>query len=482
MKLLAPKLYVLFLLISLSAGAQVGIGTITPDPSAALDISSSTQGLLTPRMTTTERLAITTTATSEGLLVFDTDEGTFYFFDGIIWKPVSNAKTRNNYKLVSDISDLADELIAGGGATYLLDENFLYEINGTILFDFPIDLNGAYVVGVDVGEDVIQNNFGGALFTGSTGGSLKALTVDGGGYVLFDLDGGNIVVNNTSLRNASAVGTFNDMNVMLFSIVQFSGNGTGLVTNSISSLTMSNIFWNANNTGTFLDVDGTYNNFQMATGRVITDGASEIGLDVSSNPTIVNYASLADLNFNGTGTPVIGYTNGTYTGYNFTPIWDVNCEGILRETDENSSGDLSLNFYSGTGASTFPAGNGIPLKIAGTTESNNLFRFSSPATNRLVYEGTKTRTFRVSVALSIVGTTNNDIFFFFIAKGNSGDVAATPILATGVAREIGGNGDIGALPVVGTVQLSPGDFIEIWTERDSGSGSFFTASMNVVVN
>ena len=44
------------------AQAQVGIGTTTPDPSAAMDITSSNQGFLPPRMTGTERDAIATPA------------------------------------------------------------------------------------------------------------------------------------------------------------------------------------------------------------------------------------------------------------------------------------------------------------------------------------------------------------------------------------------------------------------------------------
>lgn len=481
MKKIISNLCVLLIAMATAhMNAQVGIGTASPHPSSILDITGDSGGLLTPRMTTSLREMISSPA--EGLVVYDTDESAFYYFDGTNWLPLEGAVMRDNYKLVKDISDLAQELSDGGGAQYQLNSDFLYEINGTIVFDFPIDLNGAYVVGVDVGEDIIENGSGDTLFVGSTGGSLKALTVDGGGNTMFDLDGGNIVVNNSSLRNASSVGTFDNMNVLLFSIVAFSNNNTGLSTNSVSSFTMSNIFWNPSNEGTFLDVDGTYDNFQISTGRVIVDGAAEVGVDVFSDPTITNYASMANLNFNGVGNRVIGYENGSYPGFNFTPIWDVNCEGIPLETDNNSFGDLSLNFYTGTGATTTPAATGIPLKIEGTTTSNNLFRFSSPQTNRLVYEGTKTRSFKVSVALSILGTTNNDVFFFFVAKGDAGDPTATPILATGVAREIGENGDIGAVPLVGTVQLSPGDYIEIWTERDSGSGTIYTASMNVTID
>ena len=51
--------------------AQVGIGTTTPVPSAALEIKDTTRGLLIPRMTMVQRNAISTPAT--GLMVYQTD-------------------------------------------------------------------------------------------------------------------------------------------------------------------------------------------------------------------------------------------------------------------------------------------------------------------------------------------------------------------------------------------------------------------------
>ena len=51
--------------------AQVGINNETPDASAALDITSTTRGLLVPRMTAAERDVIT--SPSQGLIIFCTD-------------------------------------------------------------------------------------------------------------------------------------------------------------------------------------------------------------------------------------------------------------------------------------------------------------------------------------------------------------------------------------------------------------------------
>ena len=72
-------------LLTAITSAQVGVGTTTPDASSALDITSTTKGLLIPRMTETQRDAISSPAT--GLMIYQTD-GTagFYYYNGSSWE------------------------------------------------------------------------------------------------------------------------------------------------------------------------------------------------------------------------------------------------------------------------------------------------------------------------------------------------------------------------------------------------------------
>ena len=79
-------------LLTATTYAQVGIGTTTPDASSALDITSTTKGLLIPRMKAAERDVISSAAT--GLMIFCTDcasgEGELqvYYVSG--WKNAAN--------------------------------------------------------------------------------------------------------------------------------------------------------------------------------------------------------------------------------------------------------------------------------------------------------------------------------------------------------------------------------------------------------
>ena len=76
-------LVILICAISFSGFAQVGIGTTSPDASAVLDMTSTTQGVLIPRMTTAQRGAIATPAI--GLQVYDTDTSSIWSYNGASW-------------------------------------------------------------------------------------------------------------------------------------------------------------------------------------------------------------------------------------------------------------------------------------------------------------------------------------------------------------------------------------------------------------
>ncbi|MBK8911369.1 MAG: hypothetical protein IPM61_08545 [Chlorobi bacterium] len=74
---------------------HMGIGTIAPDKSAILDLSTTTAGFLMPRLTNAERNAIANPAT--GLMIFNSDTKTMEFQIGTtfapIWNPVLTVAT-----------------------------------------------------------------------------------------------------------------------------------------------------------------------------------------------------------------------------------------------------------------------------------------------------------------------------------------------------------------------------------------------------
>lgn len=74
----------LFIYFGSAISAQsIGVGTITPDPSAVIDVSSTAQGMLVPRMTSSQRTMIASPA--QGLLVFDLSTNSFWFRSSSGW-------------------------------------------------------------------------------------------------------------------------------------------------------------------------------------------------------------------------------------------------------------------------------------------------------------------------------------------------------------------------------------------------------------
>jgi uncharacterized protein (TIGR02145 family) len=72
-----------FIAASFTSSAQVGIGTTTPDASAALEIESTTQGFLPPRMSTAARNLINTPVA--GLVIYNTTANCLQWFNGALW-------------------------------------------------------------------------------------------------------------------------------------------------------------------------------------------------------------------------------------------------------------------------------------------------------------------------------------------------------------------------------------------------------------
>lgn len=80
---------------------NVGIGAVIPDASAALEVASTTQGLLLPRMTTQQRDAIENPA--DGLLIFNVTSGCLnYYFEGT-WKSF-NATPASDFQCGEDLT------------------------------------------------------------------------------------------------------------------------------------------------------------------------------------------------------------------------------------------------------------------------------------------------------------------------------------------------------------------------------------------
>jgi hypothetical protein len=79
--IIAMALLGMFTTFTATAQNNVGIGTSAPDASAQLEMKSTTQGLLPPRLNGLQIINITSPA--EGLMVYNTTDKKLNVFNGV---------------------------------------------------------------------------------------------------------------------------------------------------------------------------------------------------------------------------------------------------------------------------------------------------------------------------------------------------------------------------------------------------------------
>ncbi len=147
-------------------GMAVNSSGAAADNSAMLDVAATSQGILLPRMTSSQRTAISSPAA--GLLVYQTD-GTigFYFYDGSFWKSLS---TPANVTLQGNTFNAANKLVQLNSSTQLP------AVNGANLTNLP---------------------------AGNLAGTLPAISAAN----VTNLSGANITTGSVPIAKLSATGT-----------------------------------------------------------------------------------------------------------------------------------------------------------------------------------------------------------------------------------------------------------------------------------
>jgi len=458
----------------ITANAQIKIGDNpnTINANSLLEMESTNKGLLAPRVALSDVNSVSplTGTVPAGMIVYSTG-GTvtdgFYFWSGSKWLAVqSSADTRNNYVLVKSAADLP----APVGGIITLTAGTTYEVNGTITLTSKINLNGCYLVGADATNDkLVYTPATGEMFTGTKGGSVKTLTLTAGttGAKLFNVDMAateTLLMRDCNVIGCKDIGLVKGGNVVFFSVINYVGNTNGITYQNNNTLLLDNTAWFSNNGGTFEKFVGTFNLIEKLGGfgqPMSTNSAT--ALDVSGITSIVEAGNLKNTAFIGTGTKVTG---------TFSKKWEVEAAGLNTEKDATATGTL----YVSSAANTVIAATNTPVKIAGTTTATELARFTSPMSNRLVYDGTKTRTFIVTAAISASGTSGSNVYSFYIFKDGAEITASRQ--RTKVSSTVG---DVQIITIVCTVTLSPGDYVEVWTENNTSAVDLNVQNMTLSI-
>ena len=185
------------------AVGKVGIGT-TPDASAILDVSSTTQGFLMPRLTRNQILALTNPAT--GLIIYNTNINKFCVNIGTpatpIWKQLQYEDMATNSKQVFTYTGSNQTFIVPAGVTSLTIK--MWGAGGAGGF-YGIGGTGAYVTGtltVTPGQTltIVVGQGGSINYTSTFGGGGAGGNASGGS------GGGRSAIRNGSIEIITAGG------------------------------------------------------------------------------------------------------------------------------------------------------------------------------------------------------------------------------------------------------------------------------------
>lgn len=245
---------------SVTAQNNVGIGTASPNQKALLELQSTDKGFLVPRVSTAERVAIAPSGQGDrALLVYDTDDNLFYFWDGTQWVGFPQVST-------SGSNNIALNFDANTGTLSLTDAG------GTLTTNIPPDNDS------DPTNELITNVVFGAgnILTIEEGGNTWSTTInvnDADSDPTNELNTAFNFNNTTNILSVTDAG--GTLNVDLSSLNNTYTAGTGI---SISGNVISN-------TGDLSNTNELITNISLNTSTgilTITEGGNNNTVNLSS--------------------------------------------------------------------------------------------------------------------------------------------------------------------------------------------------------
>jgi len=241
----------------------VGIGTTAPDASAALDVRSTGQGFLPPRLTYAQRTGISNAAA--GLLVYQNDPAAappqpngYYFYTGTQWLPLQTAGDNLGSHTATQTLNLAGNPLVSAAAVGI----------GTASPDRPLTVQGTGTASQLIS---LKNSTGTTRWHWNLGGGgLNLAETAVADYRLFVAAGGNV-----------GLGTNTPISRLANTASNIGGSdGFGVGTSSLTWLNpgqgYAGAFYNAAN------LAGGYNGLAV---KVASADASTTALDVSQGAT-----------------------------------------------------------------------------------------------------------------------------------------------------------------------------------------------------
>lgn len=447
------------LIVTVISQAQIGVGTT--NPLSTFDITSTTGGLLIPRMTTTQRDAIT--SPPNGLQIYNITTNKLDTYRSNRWESVAYTSPSTNIVNVYSLADLPTPV----SSAITLDASKMYVFSGIVdITPNYLNLNGASIKGIDPAKDGVMSAVSGGIIR-STGVSVY----------MADLAVIPLSSSTKAYDLADATGTkycniFSGCSVVEIGIPSL---GVGLVS-GFKAITIEKNFWNCKDgikvTGTVGKFCSAYNfitgisagaGIEFLAALVIDDidlannyfiYTGQTGVKVNSGATIDRGRMTTNM-FRGVTTVLSGFDS-------YTPAWEMRQNTNIPNT--RAFGSLYAN--NNTTATTLTTANTY-YKVAGTTTAVTAKRFTA-SNNRLTYTGKDLITSKILVIIGAKSPTNSGDFSIAIAK--NGVVIANP--CGSMAPSL--NNQSFQLTLATEVDLNTNDYIEIFIRSNNSNASSIT--------
>ena len=388
------------LVLSFAAAAQgVGVGTTTPAASAALDVTSTSGGVLLSRMTAAQRDAIASPA--QGLLVFQTDgtPGLYYYLGNSWLNLASNIVPDANGAAGADprirVSTFASQLTGGVSGMALDGNGNLYVTVGHAIYRTVLATG-------------VVSQFAGNGISGSSNNppaqfaSPQGLALDGSGTFLYVADDGNHSIRKIEVATRQVT--------TLAGGTSGTADGTGPAAQFFS---LSGMAVNSGGTYAYVSDQNRIRTIELATGVVTTLAGSSTtsglvngrgpgarfyspkGLTLDASGTILYVADLlnhcirkivvATRQVTTLAGSSIGYADGTGTAAQFNYPTDVAVDGSGNVYVADAGNACIRKIVGATGSASTLAGTNTTGNIDGTGPNA---RFAGPICLALDGSGT----------------------------------------------------------------------------------------------
>ena len=436
MKLLFTPLTIIFLVFT--STAQVGINTSTPDASSILDIQSTDKGILIPRMTTAERIAITNPA--NGLMVYETTAQKFWYYNGSVWVDLSVAFT---LLLVDTDNDTQVQVEKTPD-----DDTIRFDIAGTETWSMQ-------------GKQLVPQNSGNSIFIGEVSGESDDLTDNRNIYI-----GYKVGVANISGENNIGIGGTALANNTASNNIGIGGNA--LVTNSIGSdnIAIGSEAMYLNDTGGFNVAYGSQSLRNNITGNNnVAIGAESLFKNNGNDNTAVGVRAL----YNATAT-----TGSTAMGF----------EALFSNTTGLYNTAMGYKALFGNQTGSYNTANGYEALVG----NNGSFSYNTAVGYRALWSTIGDRNTAVGAkALSISGSESTAVGYGALENSSGINLVAIGSLAsnknsTGISNTAVGKSSL-EFNTTGNNNVSIGAYSQYQNNYGSdnvsvGAESLFTSSGN----